>query len=238
MAASEVELWNQSLSAIGTSSISATTELSREAEVCRIWYTTVRDEILRAAFWPSTKKWARLAVVAERDFSADWGVDDPGPQWRFVYALPADIIAPRFLSTYGRFTIELYSPTVGAESVALMTDHEQVVLQYSKKQENVQLWDASLSMAITYGLAAHICVPLTGKLKLAQHLLNLANSLILNARQNTANENVEQYETIPDWIAARGYAEAAPVTKFLYPYGPALSISGEPGAVISGTLNR
>lgn len=232
MAESEVEVFNKALSAATTRSfVSATTEESREAEVCRTWYPTVRDQVLRAAWWPSTKKWARLGLLAERNFSNDWVIDDPGPQWKFAYALPSDMIAPRHVSTYGRFTTELYSPASGNEVVALMTDEEDVILQYSKRQTNTKIWDASLDMAITFGLAAFITAPLTGKLELAQDNERKANDLIFRARENIANAQVEAYETVPDWIAARPYSDSPPRTRFLYPYGPALSISGELGPV-------
>lgn len=235
---SEVEIFNLALAAIGTrTSVSATTENSREAEVCRLWYDVSRDTVLRAAWWPSVKKWSRLALLAERDsFNDDWVSTDPGPQWTFAYGLPSDMIAPRHLSTYGRFTIELYQASVDNEYLALMTDDESPILQYSKRQTIPQMWDDSLKMAIIYSLAAHITMPLAGKFEVALKMQQLANELIFKARENTANEQVNQYEVIAPWHAARGYAEAPPQTQFLYPYGPVLSITSEKTTTRTGPL--
>lgn len=232
MASSAVEVYNQALSLIGTrSSVSATTEQSREAEVCTQWYATVRDSVLRAAFWPCAKGWKRLALLVERDFSLDWTVDDPGPQWQFAYSVPSDMLTPRFMSTYGRFTMEMYRPSTDDAVLAIMTDEPDALLQYTFKQTNVAFWDPDLSMAVSHGLAAMICIGLTGKLDLAQLRLQEANNKIMLARERSANEHVEAYDTIAEWHARRGYAEPSPPTKYLYPYGPALSISGELGPV-------
>lgn len=238
MPGSELEIYNLALGAIGTrTSVSSLTENSREREVCGLWYDITRDTILRAAWWPSVKKWARLALLAERtNFNDDWVDTNPGPQWTFAYALPSDMIAPRHLSTYGRFTIELYSPTSGSEVKALMTDDESPILQYSKRQKLVQMWDESLAMAVVYGLAANIAMPLTGKFEVALKMQEQANALVFRAREAVANDQVNQYETIAPWHAARGYAEAPPRTQFLYPYGPALSITSEKTAIRSGPL--
>lgn len=238
MASIEKDIFNLALGAIGTrTSVSATTEQSREAEVCRQWYDLVRDTVLRAAWWPSVKRWQRLALLAERtNFNADWTRDDPGPQWTYAYALPSDMIAARHLSTYGRFAIELYSPTSDPEVKALMSDDPEAILQYSKRQEIVGQWDDSLKMAVVYGLAAYITMPLAGKFEVALRMQELANMHILRAREAVANEQVNQYEVIAPWHAARGYAEAPPRTQFLYPYGPALAITGEKTAVRSGPL--
>lgn len=233
MATDEVGIYNMALSSIGTrSSVSSLTENSREREVCSIWYETVRDLVLSAAFWPSVRKWTRLAQIATRaDFNTDWTKDDPSPQWTYVYATPTDLLTPRFLSTYGRFTMELYTPTDGSETLAIMTDEAAPILCYSKRDNNVSRWHASLQMAVAYALGAYICQPLTGKLTTSLQMERKANDLIAEARAATANEQEERYESIPDWIAARGTALANPRTKFLFPYGPMLSISGEAGAI-------
>jgi hypothetical protein len=60
-------------------------------------------------------------------------------------------------------------------------------------------------MAIVYGLAANICMPLCGKPARAKALADKANELVMSARVDAANSNNESYESIPDWIMARGF---------------------------------
>ncbi len=227
MAKNVVSLFNLALSTIGTrSSVSATTEASREAEVCNIWYEISRDVVLRAAFWPSTLAHKRLAVLKERtNLSADWTADDPAPDWVFAYGEPSDMIAPRFLTTFSRFTVDWWKPTTEAHKKAIMTNQPEAILQYSFRQDNPGEWDDSLYLAVAYALAMNIAMPLHSKLKVMQATREAANALIISARVNVANAEENLLDTIPEWISARGYGNAAPQGKFFWPYGPILASS-------------
>lgn len=221
---SEVNIFQLALDAVGTrSNVSATTESSREAEVCRRWYDIVRDNVFRSAFWPSTKKTARLALLAERDTSEEWDAADPDPEWTFAYSLPSDYVAARFLSTFARFDLTYYNNT----RVALHTHQEDAILYYSFRNENPAAWDSGLQMAIVFGLAGTIALPLTGKPTRTKFLIERANQFILDARVQTANEIQNAHATIPEWIEARGYEQSAPRARFIMPYSPLLTTSLE-----------
>ena len=220
--ASVVELYNLALSAVGTRAlVSSPSEASREAEICTLWYPTARDSVLRAAPWPSARAAKRLALQVERDVDKDWTLTDPEPGWRFAYSTPSDMIAPRYLSNFDRFAI-----TINAENAkTLVTNTENAILIYTKRQEQVQLWDVSLYTAVAYALGAHIALALHGKPDRAQLLQEQANALIMQARLDAANSTQEQHQTLPDWIAARQYAGAAPPPRFIYEYGPLLAVT-------------
>jgi hypothetical protein len=79
-------------------------------------------------------------------------------------------------------------------------------------------------MALIYGLAAHICMPLSGKPSRAQKLLTMANEYAINARTEAANISNEVNEVVPDWIAARGYGFTTS-QQFFYPYGSLLTLT-------------
>lgn len=73
MAQDLVSLYNMACSAIGTKArISLPTEKSREAEICQLWYPTVRDTVLSAAHWSSARAVASLALLADRDLNVGW----------------------------------------------------------------------------------------------------------------------------------------------------------------------
>lgn len=221
MADDTVSIFNLALNAIGTrDNVAAPSEASREAEVCRLWFGPSRDHVLRAAPWASAKAFSRLAVLAERDETLAWELTDPEPGFRFAYAAPEDMLAPRYLSTFGRFTLGIHG-----DSKALMTQEETTILVYTKKQENIGLWDVHLKMAIVHTLAAFIAMPLTGKLQRAKMMEDKANALIYQARESNANIDDNQYDTVPDWLLARGYAGVTPSTRYYYPYGPMISVS-------------
>lgn len=221
MAADEVSIFNMALNAIGTrDDVAATNEVSREAEVCRLWFEPTRDQVLRAAPWPSAKAHSRLAVLATRDDTLAWTATDPDPGFKYAYAVPTDLLAPRFSTSYSRFAYGVY----GTQN-AIMSNEEAMILCYTKRQTLVPLWDIALRMAISYALAAYICVPLIGKANRAKLAQDMANNLIFQAREQSANDDNDFLDTVPEWFTARGYAGNAPAARFFWPEGPMINYS-------------
>lgn len=220
--ASVLELYNLAFSAAGgRRQMSSTTEVSREAELCNLWYPTVRDHIFRAAPWPSLRSSARLSVEVERDVDEAWLATDPEPGWRFAYTAPVGMVRPRYLSDFSKFVMA----TRPDGSVGIMSQTENAVMTFTKRVEQPQAWDTDLYFSVVYGLAAFITRPLNGMPELAATNREIANGIITTARVNAANTDVNMYETIPDWIAARGYSGNAPSTRFIYPSGSMLTVT-------------
>lgn len=218
---SEVQVYNLALNAVGErSNISSPTEQSRPAEVCRLWYSPVRDQILSAAPWPEATKIANLALLAEPDDDDDtWIETEPRTGYNYVYAMPSDALQPRYMSDFSRFLFANYQG-----QRALHSNTANAILAYTSRLENVALWGPELQMAIVYGLAANIAMPLSGKTSRAKVLAENANNLVLAARVAAANANNESYESIPDWIVARGFY-AASAQRYFHPYGSLLSLT-------------
>lgn len=221
MAADEVSIFNMALNAVGTrDNVSAVNEVSREAEVCRLWFEPTRDQVLRAAPWPSAKAHARLAVLATRDDTLAWTATDPDPGFRYAYAVPSDLLVPRFSTSYSRFAYSQWQ-----DKNVIMSNEEAMILCYTKKQTIVPLWDVALRMAISYALAAYICMPLIGKAARAKQAQDTANNLIFQAREQSANDDNDFLDTVPEWFTARGYAGNAPASRFFWPEGPMINYS-------------
>lgn len=219
MVATKLDVFNMACHAVGTrDDIATINEVTREAEVCRLWYDKVRDQVLRAAYWSSAKSYKRLALAKERDPEVAWATDDPEPGFLYAYTAPEDMLAARFDSTYARFTVGNYN-----EAAAVFSNTEDMILFYTMRQENVALWDAQLLMAVGYALAAHIAMPLHGKPARARQAAEQANGLIMEARVSNANLENNQLDTIPEWIAARGYSGSIADSRFYYPFGPMIS---------------
>lgn len=221
----EVSIYNLALSSIGTKAqVALPNEKSREAEICRLWFGPVRDRVLRAAPWPSTRAWARLALLKERNADASWVNDDPEPGFAYAYAVPNDMLAPRYLAGYTRFSLSSYP----GNRLAIMSNEPNALLTYTKRQEVVGLWDSGLQMAIVTALAAHIVMGLTGKAQRAKNALDQANNMILAAREENANTDMASVDTIPSWIQARGYTGTLLENRYFYPQGN-LFTAGEIG---------
>lgn len=221
MAADEVSIFNMALNAVGTrDDVSAVNEVSREAEVCRLWFEPTRDQVLRAAPWPCAKAHSRLAVLATRDNTLAWAETDPDPGFLYAYATPSDMLAPRYSSSYASFTYSQWQ-----DQNVIMSNEEAMILCYTKKQVLVPLWDIALRMAIANALAAYICMPLIGKANRAKKAEDTANNLIMQARQQSANDDNFFLDTVPEWFTARGYGGSAPSMRFYWPEGPMINFS-------------
>lgn len=221
MAQDQVTLYNLALSAIGTrAKISSITEGSRESEICQLWYETVRDQLLRSAHWPSCRAVAQLTLDVERSIVNDWSTSDPEPPWYYRWNLPQDFLYPRHLESYKNFEL-----TQSSGVPKLLTQVDEPILTYTKKQTVVSAWDPGLWNAMIYALAGHIAMPLHGKPGRAMEALQEANNKILDARIMLANQNMLEMDSVPDWLLARGVSAGALSSKFIYQYGPMFNSS-------------
>lgn len=215
MNVSEVTIYNWALAAIGTKArLQSPTQAGTEAESCSLWYESVRDLILRSAPWDCARAYSRLAVSAERIGDVAWVDTDPAPGWRFAYALPADHLAPRSLAGFERFELG----TNSLNQKVLYTNVEAAILCYTKRQTNPAVWEVDLQHAIAFGLAAHIAMKLTGSKDKVTLVTAQAVDKIMGAREASSNAPQFGYDGVPEWLAARGYGDTAPATKFIYPW--------------------
>lgn len=221
-------LFNLALNAIGgRSNIASPTEKSREASVCSLWYEVVRDQVFAAAPWPELTKIAALTVVDEYDGVSNWVSTNARPGYLFAYQMPTDSARPQYLTNFDRFLITSYTDS----TQVLATNTENAILAYTAKNLNIQLWSPTLQLAMTYALASHIVMPLSGKVTRAKQMVDQANSIIAQAREVAANTSSEQFEMLPDWISARGYRpvrcnlNSLGNDRFIYPLGDMLMVS-------------
>ena len=142
-----VDLYNRAISINGgAASISSPDENSREAALCRTWFTFIRDMVMGAAPWPSLKAYSRLARVGTRADSG-WEPGGPAPAFLYSYAEPAEMLRPLHMQSYNRF----------AWSGRLIHSSEETpILFYLRRESDLSLWDDDLLIAITYALAAQI----------------------------------------------------------------------------------
>lgn len=217
MVPDEVSIYNLALNAIGArANISAPSENSREAEVCRLWYPVIRDQVLSAAHWTSCKSFKRLALLSE--FEETWDDTDPEPGYTYAFGLPSDLLYPRYLTDFSRFSLSRQA----SSGRRLSTNSSTPILVYTSRNTGIASWESSLQMAVVYGLAANIVMPLSGKAQRANLMIQRANDLIANARELSANESEDPVQSLPDWIVARGYANPGS-TRYIHPYGTMLS---------------
>lgn len=221
MAQDQVSLYNLACSAIGTMArIASPTEISREAEICHLWYPIVRDMILSAAHWHSARATQTLGLLVTRDLNTAWTDGDPAPDWIYAHGLPADFLYPRFINSYQQFELGMIGLTP-----ALFSNFEVTRLDYTKRQDLMGLWSVELYNAVLHGLAAAIAMPLHGKPLRAKLQIELANKAIMEARAMSANKDNRMLESIPDFLSVRGVSQPSAISGYLYPFGPTLTMA-------------
>jgi hypothetical protein len=188
-------------------------EKGREADLCRLHYPLVRDVILKAASWPCASAYARLAVIAERDFNLPWAPGVVPPSWRFAYGQPADMLAPRYSMTFGKFAVGQSEDTP-----MIFSNEPDAILHYTARVTNPALFDQGLVNAIVKALAATLCIPITAKDARAARLKEEAVEAVLLARTEFANESEDMRESLPSWIQVRGMSLVPEQSRFIWPH--------------------
>lgn len=213
-------IYNAALSAVRAKGrLSSLSDESREREECDFWYPMIRDRVQEAAFWPSSRRTARLALLQERGQTADWQLGDPETQFAFSYALPEQYLRAWHLVNYENFSLSFDS---SRNRNVISTNVRSAVMIYAAAQENPIFWSPGQRQATIYALAACIAGPISGQNSLQQLNYNLADESIMRARSDVQMSVSLPLETMPPALAARGYADFAH-TRYYYPYGPLFS---------------
>lgn len=206
---SKTDICNLALSAaMARSKITAiASDTSEEARICNLWYDHVLNHLIRAARWNFARETEALSLA---------GTPSSG-SWRYRYTLPANYLRAWYMEGFGAFTIS------GQNILTNIASEYEPVLVYSGLVANPDNWDASFRMAMVYALAAHICGPLTGKVKQGQVLIGQANALVQAARTDAANEGYVYTSTQAPWILARDLTAETTLdanAPYFYPDGP------------------
>ena len=150
-----------------------------------------------------------------------WVEGDPQPPWLYRHAVPSDFLYPRYLETYENFALGDFN---GQPVIYSMTDGTTLI--YTKKQTVPPAWDVNLYHAVVYALAAAISMNLHGKPARAHEMAVEANQYITTALIATANENMMEMDSIPDWLIARGVNVGTYPSRYIFQTGPLLSLNG------------
>ncbi|EOC1317150.1 hypothetical protein ACI09J_001772 [Cronobacter turicensis] len=197
---SVVEICNLALGNIGNNrSINGLNEKSKEADVCNLYFEHCRDAVLSDFDWNFATK--RVAL-------ADTG--NPPPDWEFAYRYPVDclriteIMLPGIRNPAAAGRVEYF---VGADSDGtgklIYTDQPQAWLKYVGRITDVNMFDRLFIDALSWRLAASICMPLTGNADMANNAMMIYRSTILSAGSHSMNESQEPVVPESEFTIAR-----------------------------------
>lgn len=217
---SVLEIWNQALSAVNARGrLSSLTDRSPEQEVCDQWYGQVRDVVQSAAWWPSCKTLARLALLSEA--VDEWTDARPEPGYAYAYAVPDNFLHPWHLQDYSRFAFS-FSPS--HNRMVISSNSENAIMVYARRNDDPSQWTPGLREATIHALALKIAGPLTGKNSIIQLQMQQATTIIDTERALVANYSEPEPRPSVPWLAARGVQGFTP-TRYFYPFGSLVSLT-------------
>jgi len=161
-----VSLFNQALTAVGhPADVTDPEANTKSANLCRLWFAPSRRAVLSAAYWPSARHLASLAVVSTRGLGKVWQAGKPWPGNTHAFALPESCLRPQFLANFSRFSLG----NIGEQKV-LYSEASTAFLYYTKDEAAPIGWEADLYEAVVMTLAARINMAKSGKLQVSNSL--------------------------------------------------------------------
>ncbi len=203
MTISATQICNLALSNIGARSTveDFTTEDTAEANECLLWYDFSRKQVLRMHNWTFARKRLTLASHA---------VIPPVGLWSFRYQYPADCVkALLIVNPFGRqanvipYEIET-AEDEGAVTKTILTNLENACLKYTFDVQDTTLFSEFFTEALSFNLAQHIALALTGKLEMKRTMLQIYTNMTILAPRADAQEGQDEEVREADQIRARG----------------------------------
>lgn len=222
----DVDICNRALAEVGArSTITSLSDPSPEAVNCAIQYTTLRQQLLRAAPWGFGRKTAPLSLLGSL---TDVPPAAPYP-WMYKYAYPADCLKVRYIlwmppeatnpaplvgeplfaspwmmpSRNNRFLVA-NDDTVGPQRRVILSNVQNALAVYTLDVTNPDLWDPLFDNALVMLLANKLIIPLSGNVNMKNQYLQQAMLAVSEARAMDGNEAMPSVDHTPDWIMARG----------------------------------
>lgn len=191
--ASDITICNLALAHLGTATISALTDASKEARACKLHYEEARDAVLREHPWNFATRRVYLALLSVAPVGYD-----------FAYAYPTDCLFAREIWQ----ETELLAPTPfevvsGTSGRMVVTDEADAVLEYTARVTDSAQFDPLFVQALSYRLAAEIAMPITRSVTVAQAMLNLYRNSVAMATTIDGREGKTDPEHPNSYIQAR-----------------------------------
>ncbi len=217
---SATDICNRALAEIGSRTVinDMTTESSPAAVNCNLFYTPMRQMLLRGAPWAFT---ARTVILTELGTLAEGTAPYP---WLAKYAYPSDCLKMRYILPPPVFPPSGDAPDVSTDLLlpwcppsrqwryklafengakVLVANLLNIYGVYTADVVNPDLWDPLFANAMVMGLASKLIMPLTGNVAMKQGFMALATDAVNQARATDANESISSTDHSVDWIAAR-----------------------------------
>ena len=175
-------------------------ESTDEAQACKTFFSTARDECLAAYRWSFNTKRAVLALSTEERTG-----------WDLVYVAPTDLLVdgPRYVWDGARSTpVDLRIPNAvelndAGDGYLLLTDEPDAELVYASQLNTVALWSNAFVKAVAARLAVDLALMLPVKPELSARLEPRASLALAHAAARDANAGTPDAEPESESIRVR-----------------------------------
>lgn len=190
MSVSETQICNMALGKLGAGRISNyEADTSEKGVICRLYYESVVDEVLRSHEWNCAIWYQSLSLIDEDD---DDYLLENYDKYSYQFQLPTNPFCLRVLEIpdYPAYDYEIVSGF-------LLTNLSAVTIKYIRRIEDTTEFDTLLVKAIMYRLAAELATRTTGSQKdqdrmLAMYDWQLTRAVDVDARESE-NPQTEEY---------------------------------------------
>ena len=167
---------NDALGQIGSARITAIDDGSVNANFCQLFYPTLRDGMLRGHFWNFALTWVELAQDAVL----------PTIGTAYSYELPSDFLRLKVYagsnpsSSSSVFWVPgvRYVSYYKIEGTKLRTNDGSAFIQYVRRVENADEWDAEFYQAVCTRLASKLALAIRKDPKLSMGLLEQSEAFL------------------------------------------------------------
>ena len=196
---SDIEICNLALSRVAvTQAIASFTERSKEAEQCRVFYSHLRELVLREFPWPFAESIVALASLGS-----------PAPGWAFRYRYPADclkirnIVQPGFRRALSSDMEIPYQIGYDAGGRVIHTDQPEAVCRFTFKVEDSTFFDPQFAEALAWRLAMDLALPLASKPDLQQFAAQQYQMALTLAEGSAFQESQSDPEPESEFVTVR-----------------------------------
>lgn len=201
MAVTDVQIAKLALNHLGDRyDITTLSEQSPEAEQVNLVFDNVRDALIRQYPWTWSLRYSKPAAL----------VGTPPAGWAYMYVYPADalkvwrIVNPLDPAQDSLPPLPFRVVRNNSDVHVIVTNETEPEFEYSKRVTNTFEWDSLFDMALSWAIASHIAMPITGDTTIADRVTRKAQIEIGNAMREDGNEGVSRKQSRdPDWIRMR-----------------------------------
>lgn len=196
---SDVEICNIALTRVAyTQPIVSFTERSKAAELCRVSYLSLREQVLQAFPWPFAE-----SIVALAD------IGTPAPGWTFRYRYPADclkvlnIVQPGWRRALTSDQQIPYKVGYDAGGRVIHSDQPEAACRFTYNVEDSTFFDAQFADALSWRLAMELALPLSAKPDLQTFAAQQYRLALTLAEGSAFQESQDDPEPESEFITVR-----------------------------------